>query len=65
MKNFKKIFPQISYNSPDEVLKCDAVLIITEWEEFSRLDYSKTKLVIDGRRVLKAKEALIYEGICW
>jgi UDPglucose 6-dehydrogenase len=65
MQNFKKLFPQISYGNPDEILKCDAVLILTEWEEFSRLDYSKTKIVIDGRRVLKAKEALIYEGICW
>ncbi len=65
MPNFKNLFPQIKYTNSKEILKCDAVLIITEWEEFNRLDYTRTKAVIDGRRVLKAKEALIYEGICW
>ena len=62
--NFKAIFPQIEYVEPDEVLKCDAILILTDWEEFATLDY-KGKIVIDGRRVLKAEEARIYEGICW
>jgi hypothetical protein len=28
------------------------------------LDY-KGKIVIDGRRIEKAKEANIYEGVCW
>ena len=65
MQSFKNLFPQIEYANPQEVLKCDAVLIVTEWDEFSRLDYSGTKIVIDGRRVLKAREARIYEGICW
>lgn len=65
MPGFKSLFPQIKYASPQEVLRCDAVLIITEWDEFSQLDYRGTKIVIDGRRVLKAREAPIYEGICW
>lgn len=64
MPNFGKVFPQIEYATPGEVLKCDATLILTEWEEFERLDY-RGKIVIDGRRILKAREALIYEGICW
>jgi len=42
----------------------DAVMILTEWDEFNTLDY-RGKIVIDGRRVLKAREAKIYEGICW
>jgi len=62
--SFKKFFPQIEYASPEEVLKSDAVLIVTEWEEFEHLDYTE-KIVIDGRRVNKAREARIYEGICW
>jgi len=41
------------------------VLIVTEWREFEKLDYSG-KIVIDGRRIEKAvKEAGIYEGVCW
>ena len=64
VENFRKLFPQVEYVSKEEVLNTDAVLIVTEWEEFNNLDY-KGKIVIDGRRVLKAKEARIYEGICW
>ncbi len=63
-ENFKRLFPQIEYTSKEDILNCDAILIITEWEEFNNLDY-KGKIVIDGRRILKAKEARIYEGICW
>lgn len=62
--SFKKLFPHIEYTNPEEVLKCDAVLIVTEWEEFERLDY-QGRIVIDGRRILKAREAKIYEGVCW
>ena len=64
VKNFSKLFPQIEYVNKEEVLNCDAILIVTEWEEFNNLDY-KGKIVIDGRRVDKAREARIYEGVCW
>jgi UDPglucose 6-dehydrogenase len=64
MENFKKLLPQIEYVSAEEILNCDAILIVTEWEEFNHLDY-RGKIVIDGRRVLKAREAKIYEGVCW
>lgn len=66
MDNFKKLFPGLSYaSSAAEVLRADAVLIVTEWKEFESLDYHG-KLVIDGRRLKKAqKDAAIYEGVCW
>ena len=64
MANFRELFPQIAYASKEEILDCDAVIIITEWEEFNNLDY-KNKIVIDGRVVPKAKEARVEEGICW
>jgi len=64
MPNFKQLYPNIEYASPEKVLESDAVLIITEWDEFSNLNY-KNSIVIDGRRIEKAREALIYEGICW
>ena len=63
-ENFKRLFPQIEYTSKEDILDCDAILIITEWEEFNDLDY-QGKIVIDGRRILKAKEARIYDGVCW
>jgi UDPglucose 6-dehydrogenase len=66
MNAFKLLYPDISYaQSPEEVLKADAVLIVTEWKEFEYLDY-KGKLVIDGRRIEPAKrDAAVYEGVCW
>jgi len=64
VSNFKRLFPQIEYLGPGDVLECEAVLILTEWEEFEGLDY-RGKIVIDGRGISKAKEARIYEGVVW
>jgi len=64
VKNFSKLFSQIEYVSKEEVLNSGAILIVTEWEEFNHLDY-RGKIVIDGRRIAKAREARIYEGVCW
>jgi len=65
IKNFKKLFPNIKYCSVDEVIKSDAIIIMTKWKEFEKLNY-KSKIVIDGRKIDKAiKESKIYEGVCW
>jgi UDPglucose 6-dehydrogenase len=65
IEKFKKLFPKLDYcSNAKEVLNSDAVLITTAWDEFKNLDY-KDKIVIDGRRLEKAKEAKIYEGVCW
>ena len=46
-------------------LESDALMIITEWQEFFNLDYTG-KIVIDGRNVKRPGVKLaIYEGICW
>ena len=69
MENMKKLFPSIQYcKSKEEALEnADACLILTDWREFEEIDFSKmrNKLVIEGRRILKNKEGIIYEGICW
>ena len=65
MPNFMKVFSrEIEYSSPEIVLKSDAALILTAWDEFNNFDYTKL-IVIDGRYIIKAKEARVYEGICW
>ena len=65
IENFKKLFPTIKYCKPEEVLDSDAILILTDWKEFEELDY-KDKIVIDGRRIQKARnKSRIYEGVCW
>ncbi len=68
--NMKRIFPTIEYsNSTKDALEgADACLVMTEWEEFKQLDSEfeamKEKIVIDGRRIIKAKN-IDYEGLCW
>jgi len=63
--NFKKLFPNLYYcATADEVLLADAILITTKWEQFTTLDY-QGKIVIDGRRIDQAKQAKVYEGVCW
>lgn len=66
MENLKKLFPQITYaSSARAALDADAVLILTEWDEFEDLDYHG-KIVIDGRRLeAPRRQAAIYEGVCW
>ena len=65
MDNFKLLFPDIEYcSSSEEILKSDAILIVTKWDEFKKLDY-KNSIVIDGRRLTEAENARIYEGVCW
>jgi len=61
--NIKKLFPNIKYCDPTDVLDSDAVLILTDWDEFRQLDY-KGKLIIDGRRLEEAKQGN-YDGVCW
>ena len=39
VENFKKLFPAIHYVSKEEVMTCDAILILTDCEEFKELDY--------------------------
>lgn len=52
-------------SAEDAIAKSDAVLTVTEWKEFEKLDYSG-KIVIDGRRIEKAmKDTQIYKGVCW
>ena len=65
----KKILPDINYsNSAAEAAKgADAVVIITEWDEFKTLDYSKLelnrKLIIDLRNILNPSDLEGFEYI--
>ncbi len=66
IEKFKRLYSDVEYASSAQELvdNVDAVLIVTEWREFENVDY-RGKIVIDGRRILKAREAKVYEGLCW
>ena len=72
MENFKEIFPQISYakSAAEAIEGADACLILTDWDEFKKLTDSdfglmKSKIIIEGRKVLDREKVNGFEGICW
>jgi len=64
VKTAKKIFKGVDYfDDPYETIKgCDALVIVTEWNEFRDLDRKKIKEllakpnIVDGRNVYDPKE---------
>jgi UDPglucose 6-dehydrogenase len=64
MERARAVFPNLSYSSdPYEVARgADALLVLTEWEQFRRLDWKRVRkemarpLVIDGRNMLRPGE---------
>jgi UDPglucose 6-dehydrogenase len=64
MDNFRREYPDIRYcdSAKECVEAADAILILTEWKEFSDPSLYGDKLVVDGRGVVHTKN---YEGICW
>ncbi|CAD7842117.1 UDP-glucose 6-dehydrogenase [Olavius algarvensis spirochete endosymbiont] len=60
MDNFKILFPDISYcDSGIEAMKgADAVLILTEWNEYRSLDFSLMRKVMRGKVLLDTRNLL-------
>lgn len=67
MENFKKVFcenERIKYfkNKYEVLENADVLIILTEWEEFRNIEYSKLKekmkfpIIIDGRNMFNKKE---------
>ena len=64
MERARAVFPNLSYTAdPYEVARgADALLVLTEWEQFRRLDWKRVRkemarpLVIDGRNMLRPAE---------
>jgi UDPglucose 6-dehydrogenase len=71
----RKLMPQLDYASGalDAIADADAVVLVTEWAEFTELDWQQVaqamrgSLVIDGRNALDGEAVraagLLYEGI--
>ena len=67
MESFKKMFPdkRVHYveNAYDAVEKADALLVMTEWDEFRTVEYPelasrmRTRIIVDGRNIFERKEA--------
>jgi UDPglucose 6-dehydrogenase len=74
VESFRQYFPDIKYanKSYEAVEGADAVVIVTEWNEYRTMDISKIKtymrgnILLDTRNVIAAEDALeigfVYEG---
>ena len=64
VENAKQVFNDVEFfNSPYEAIKdCDALIVVTEWDEFRSLDLRAVKallkkpVIIDGRNIYDPKE---------
>ncbi len=64
MERARAVFPNLNYNAdPYEVARgADALLVLTEWEQFRQLDWKRVRkemarpLVIDARNILRPAE---------
>nr|MBL0701467.1 UDP-glucose/GDP-mannose dehydrogenase family protein [Desulfobacterales bacterium] len=64
MENAKQVFDDVEFfESPYEAIKdCDALIVVTEWDEFRNLDLRAVKVllkkpvIIDGRNIYDPKE---------
>lgn len=64
LKVYDPFIPEYTNATAEEVLACDAVLLLTDHSEFLTYDFSKIPVVIDGKNVLeKTKMSGVYKGI--
>ena len=61
---YDPFLPEYSTATKEEVLACDAVLLLTDHSEFLHYDFSQIPVIIDGKNVLdKSKLSGVYKGI--
>ncbi len=64
-------FPDIEYadSAQDALEGSDGCVVVTDWDEFATLDEGfeamSTPIIVDGRRCIKRREGIIYEGLTW
>ena len=57
MENTKRIFPQITYakNAFEAAEGADAVVVVTEWNEFKQINLEKLKATMAGTHVFDGR----------
>jgi UDPglucose 6-dehydrogenase len=66
MERARGVFPNLNFNTdPYEIARgADALLILTEWEQYRRLDWKRVRaemarpLVVDGRNMLRPADMI-------
>ena len=64
LKVYDPFVSEYTNSTIDEVLNCDAVMLLTDHDEFMSLDYSNVDILIDGKNALEPERVNgVYKGI--
>lgn len=60
MENMQQLFPSITYCTSlyEAVTNADAIIIMTEWDEFKQMDLSKIAKLVKGKYIVDARNIL-------
>lgn len=64
-------YPDMEYadSAADALDNADGVMVVTGWDEFATLDEAfdamTEPVVIDGRRIIRRRDGIVYEGLTW
>ena len=63
MDNFSKLYPDVQYcHSEFDALKgADALVLVTEWNQYRNLNFKKTKSLMKGNIILDTRNLLDYD----
>ncbi|AUG46403.1 UDP-glucose 6-dehydrogenase [Haloarcula taiwanensis] len=70
-ENMRERYPDIEYaDSPAAALDgASGAVVVTDWDEFAALDAEFDEMadpvVVDGRRIIKRRDGITYEGLTW
>jgi UDPglucose 6-dehydrogenase len=70
MENAKRILDnrvRFAESAVKALENADIAFIATDWDEFRDLSFDgmKQKIVVDGRNILRGRDDIDYEGLCW
>jgi UDPglucose 6-dehydrogenase len=70
-ENMCKRFPDVTYaeSAAEALTDAHGAVVVTDWDEFATLeeafDAMADPVVVDGRRIVRRREGITYEGLTW
>jgi UDPglucose 6-dehydrogenase len=73
VEDMRERHPDVEFEAADSAANAldgaHAAVVVTDWDEFAALDEEfdamERPVVVDGRRIISARDGITYEGITW
>ncbi|WP_306059296.1 UDP-glucose 6-dehydrogenase AglM [Natronococcus wangiae] len=71
IERMRERFPGLEYadSAADALEGADGTVVVTDWDEFATLDEEfdamASPVVVDGRRIIRRRDGIAYEGLTW